>query len=102
MKIKTGDKVIAVSGKDKGKQGKVVQIFQKEEKASVDGINLMVKHLRPRAQGQKGQKVQFPAPIHISNLLLICSKCGKPTRVGKKITEDKRYVRICKKCKEII
>ncbi len=102
MRIKTGDKVKVLSGKDSGKEGKVAQIFSKEHKASVEGVNLMVKHLRPKAQGQKGQKVQFPAPIYINKLMLICPKCGKPTRVGTKILENKKRARVCKRCKENI
>lgn len=102
MKIKTGDKVKVLSGKDRGKEGKVAQVFTKERKASVEGINLMFKHLSQKREGQKGQKVQFPAPIGIDKLMLICPKCGKPTRIGTKIGEDKKRMRICKKCKEVI
>lgn len=105
MKIKTGDKVKILTGKDKGKEGKVLQVFASKNKASVEGLNLAIKHLRPRRQGEKGQRVEFSAPLSISNLLLLCPKCGKGTRVGFKISEEnindkkiaKKY-RICKKC----
>ena len=102
MKIKKGDKVKILSGKDKGKAGKVLQVFRDHKKISVEGINLLFKNMRPRKQGQKGQKIQFPAPLAISNVILLCPKCNKITRSSHKILENKKKVRICKKCKEII
>lgn len=101
MKIKTGDKVMVMSGKDRGKTGKVLQIFPKLRKASVEGVNLMFKHLRQKARGQAGQKVQFPALISMSNIMLLCPKCGKPTRAKSKI-ENKVKSLYCRRCKEII
>ncbi len=105
MKIKTGDKVQILAGKDKGKSGKVLQVFTKEQRVSVEGVNLLVKHLKGR-NNQAGQKVEFPAPIHISNVMLIDPKTSKPTRVGKKVLEQKdgkeKRVRIAKKTGEII
>ena len=73
MKIKTGDKVKIMVGKDKGKEGKILQVFQSRNKASIEGLNLAIKHLRGRRQGEKGQRIEFPAPLDISDLLLICS-----------------------------
>lgn len=102
MKIKKGDKVKLIKGKDKGKEGKILQILPLRNKATVEGLNLSIKHMRPRKQGEKGQRIQFPAPMAISNMLLICTKCSKPTRVGYKILENKKKVRMCKKCKEVI
>ena len=107
-KIKRGDKVKVIAGKDKGKKGKVLQIFLDRNKASVEGINLAIKHLRPKRQGEKGQKIEFPAPLNISNLMIMCSRCNRPTRVKSKIISqggsDKKgqKVRICSKCKELI
>jgi len=86
MKIKTGDKVRILSGKDKGKEGAVLQVFPVLERIVVEGINVMTKHLR----GQKdrpGQKIQFPAPLHVSNVKLISAKSGKMGRVGYKLIE---------------
>jgi len=104
-KIKSGDKVKVIAGKDKGKTGKVLQVFPKLNRASVEGINIAVKHLKGRDK-QAGQKVEFPAPINISNLMLIDPKTNKPTRVGFKELENRegkeRKVRISKKTKEII
>jgi len=109
MKIKTGDQVKIIAGKDNNKTGKVQQVFPNENRASIEGLNLLVKHLRPQRRGEKGQRVEFPAPINMSNLLLICPKCGKPTRVGYESMvigegEDKKTkkVRVCKKCKKLI
>lgn len=106
MKIKTNDKVRIVKGKDRGKTGKVLQVFVSLDKVVVEGLNLAVKHQRPKRQGEKGQRIQFPAPTHISNVALICSKCGKETRVGYRFSkvEGKKPVknRICKKCNEIL
>ena len=97
MKIKKNDTVLIISGKDRGRKGKVLKVLPKEEKLVVEGINLRKKHLKPRRTGEKGQIIQFPAPLHISNIKLICSKCGKTTRVGYKM-ESERKQRICKKC----
>ena len=102
MNIKKGDKVKILAGKDQGKIGKILKVFPKRQRVSVEGINLLYKNLRPRKQGEKGQRIQFPAPLTISNVALVCPKCGKLTRVGYKILENKNKVRICKKCKEII
>jgi large subunit ribosomal protein L24 len=102
MNIKKGDKVKILAGKDKGKTGKVLQVFNKKDRISVEGINLLFKNMRPKKQGEKGQRIQFPAPMQISNISLVCPKCGKITRVGYKILENKKKARICKKCKEII
>ena len=100
MKIKKGDTVLIISGKDKGKKGKILEVFPKEERILVEGVNLMKKHQRPRKAGEKGQIIELPKPIDISNAELICSKCGKATRVGykPKTKDQKLKIRICKKC----
>jgi len=97
MKIRKGDTVLIISGKDRGRKGKVLKVFPKENRILVEGINLRKKHQRPRRSGEKGQIVEMPAPISISNLKLICPKCGKATKVGYKIVERQKF-RICKKC----
>jgi large subunit ribosomal protein L24 len=110
MKIKKNDKVKIMAGKDKGKEGKVLQIFADKNKASIEGLNLLIKHLRPRKQGEKGQRIEFPAPLSIANLALLCPSCGKATRVGYRFVEEtvgegkkiKKKVRICKKCNKAI
>ena len=107
MKLKSGDKVKIIAGKDKGKKGKILQVFPLRNKVSVEGINLTIKHMRPRRQNEKGQKIEFPAPMSISNLMLICPRCNKPTRIKYKILDkiekrkNKRQ-RMCAKCGELI
>ncbi|MFA6215022.1 MAG: 50S ribosomal protein L24 [Patescibacteria group bacterium] len=102
MNIKKGDKVKILAGKDKGKTGKVLQIFSERKKVSIEGINLLFKNMRPKKQNEKGQRIQFPAPVAASNIALVCPQCSQVSRVGHKILENKKKVRICKKCKEII
>lgn len=107
MKIKAGDKVKITAGKDKGKKGKVLQVFVSRNKASVEGVNLAIKHMRPRKQGEKGQKIEFPAPLSLTNMMLVCPKCNKQTRVKYKLLEKQqakkgKKVRMCSKCKELI
>ncbi|MCK5415955.1 50S ribosomal protein L24 [Candidatus Parcubacteria bacterium] len=114
MKIKRNDKVKILAGKDKGKIGKVLQVFPDGNKASVEGINLLIKHLRPQKQGEKGQRIEFPAPMNISNLMIICPKCNKETRVEYTIVKNEddtsadsvrvknKKFRKCKKCQEVI
>jgi large subunit ribosomal protein L24 len=104
MKIKKGDTVLITSGKDRGRKGKVLEASPEESWILVEGINLRKKHQRPKRSGEKGQIVEMPGPIHISNVKLICPKCGKATRVGykSKIKNQKSKIRICKKCGEVI
>lgn len=97
MKIKKGDQVEIISGKDRGKRGKVLRAFPKIMKITVEKINIAKRHVRPKKEGEKGQRVEVPAPLDASNARLVCPKCGKPTRVGYK-TENKNKFRICKKC----
>jgi len=97
MKIKKGDQVLIISGKDRGRKGKVLEAFPEESRILVEGINLRKKHQRPKRSGEKGQIVEMPGPIYISNVKLICPKCGKATRVGYKVLNKNKF-RICKKC----
>lgn len=106
MNIKKGDKVKILAGKDKGKTGKVLQVFPSRNRVSVEGLNLLIKHLRPRRQGEKGQRIEFPSPIEYSNLMIVCPKCDKPSRIQMKAIKDKkgtgRKNRVCKKCNQVI
>ncbi|MBI2644109.1 MAG: 50S ribosomal protein L24 [Candidatus Wildermuthbacteria bacterium] len=97
MKIKKGDTVLILAGKERGKKGKVIKILPGREGVIVEGINARKKHVRPKRAGEKGQIVALPAPLHVSNVKLICPKCGKPVRVGYKLEGEKKY-RICKEC----
>ncbi len=98
MKLKKGDIVLVISGKDRGKQGKILDVFPKEERIVVEGANLRKKHIKPKRSGEKGQIVETPLPFPAAKAKLICPKCGKPTRVGYKFEGGKKY-RVCKKCK---
>ncbi len=107
MKFKKGDKVNILSGRDRGKTGKILQVFPKTAKVVVEGLNLRLKHQRPKKQGEKGQRIQFPAPINVSNVALICPKCGQKTRVGFEISKSQESLtkskkRICRKCRAAI
>jgi large subunit ribosomal protein L24 len=102
MKIKKGDNVNVMAGKDRGKTGKVEQVLPEEGKAVVAGVNRMFKHAKTRKQGEKGQKIEFHGPVALSSLMLICPKCSKPTRVGWKALEGGKKVRVCKKCRSTI
>lgn len=101
MKIIKDDTVLIISGKDKGKKGKVLDVFPKENKVMVEGANLKKKHQKPKKSGEKGQIISLPGPLSISSVKLICPKCGKATRVGFKV-KGKNKVRVCKKCKQEI
>lgn len=97
MKIKREDTILIISGKDKGKKGKVLKTFPKDKKILVEGLNIRKKHQRPKRSGEKGQTVQIPAPVDVSSVKIVCPKCGKSARVGYKLIEKKKF-RICKKC----
>lgn len=97
MKIRKNDQVLIIAGKDKGRTGKVLKAIPKEQGLLVEGINLRKKHAKPKKSGEKGQIVQVLAALNVSNVKIICSKCGKATRVGYKINNNKKN-RICKKC----
>lgn len=102
MHIKRGDTVMIVSGKEKGKKGKVLLISPERNRAIVEALNMATHHERPSQRNPQGGLVQKEASIHVSALMLVCTKCGKPTRVGSKVLEDGTKVRVCKKCSEIV
>ena len=97
MKIKKDDKVIVLSGKDKGKQGKVLIADPKAMKVVVEGVNVATKHQKAQKQGQEGGIIKVETPMYACKVQLVCPKCGKATRVAHKLTGDKK-VRVCKKC----
>lgn len=98
MNIKKGDSVVVITGKDKGKSGKVLEVFVKENRVLVDGVNIVSKHQKPRSAEDKGGIVKKAAPINASNVMVMCS-CGKATRVAHKEVDGKK-VRICKHCQQ--
>ncbi|MBI2048772.1 MAG: 50S ribosomal protein L24 [Parcubacteria group bacterium] len=97
MRIKKGDTVVVLSGKDKGKRGKVQKTLVREERLVIEDISMRKRRVRPRRKGEKGQTIETAMPIHASNALLVCPQCQRPTRVGTELREGKK-VRICKKC----
>ncbi len=101
LKIKKGDKVVVISGGSKGKEGEVVRVMPQDNKAIVEGVNMVSKHTKPSAKNPQGGIVKTEAPIHISNLALVDPKSGKATRVGYKM-EDGKKVRVSKKSGEAI
>ncbi|ABR30825.1 50S ribosomal protein L24 [Thermosipho melanesiensis] len=101
-KIKKGDTVKVLSGKDKGKTGEVVTVIPKEDKVVVRGVNIVKRHQRPNAQMRQGGIIEKEAPIYVCKVALVCPSCGQATRVGFRFLDDGRKVRYCKKCGEVI
>lgn len=101
LHIKKNDTVRVITGKDKGKSGKVLRVIPKKDRAIVEKINMIKRHMKPNQQSRQGGILEKEAPIHVSNLMVICTKCTDPTRVGYKTVDDKK-VRYCKKCDEVI
>ena len=98
MNVKKGDKVQVLSGKDKGAQGEVLKAFPAEGKVIVEGVAMVKKHQKPNAANQQGGIIEREAKIDVSNVMLVCPVCGKPTRVGHGKNAEGKKVRICKKC----
>ena len=97
MNIKKNDKVVVLSGKDKGKQGKVLEAMPADKKVIVEGVNVASCHVKPRKQGEEGGIIRREIPMYVSKVILVCPKCGKATRVGHSV-KDGKNVRICRKC----
>lgn len=100
--VKTGDTVIVLSGKNKGKKGKVLAVSPKEGKVIVERVNMVSKHVKPRKMGEQGGIVKAEGAMYASKVQIVCPRCHKPTRVGHKIFEDGTKERICKKCGETL
>ena len=100
--IKKDDKVKVVAGKDKGKIGKVLNIKRKNNRILVEKINFVKRHARPSAKHKQGGIIESKAPIHLSNVMLMCNKCIQPVRIQMKRLEDGKKIRVCRKCGEII
>ena len=98
MKIRSNDTVVVLSGKDKGKTGKVLRVDVKGQKVVVEGVNVATKHQAPRKQGQEGGIIKVETPIYASKVQVVCPKCGKATRVGHKFGAEGKKTRCCKKC----
>ncbi len=101
MKIRKGDNVIMLSGKDRGKTGKVISVMPDMDRIVVEGLNMLRRHTRARQQGQTGQIISKERPVSAASVAVVCKSCGKPTRVGYRIDGDTK-LRICKKCQNTI
>lgn len=109
LNVKKGDTVVVISGKDKGKKGKIMVAQPDDERVIVQGAAMVTRHVKPRKQGQPGGRIEKEGPIHASNVMLVCPKCDKPTRIAHKLKEveisgekKQKSVRVCKKCGKTI
>jgi len=102
MKIRKNDIVLVIAGKDKGKKGKVRFAYPKDERLMVEGINFIKRHARATGQVRQAGIIEREAPIYVSNVMLLCNKCNRPTRIGFRFLEDGKKVRFCKSCHEVI
>lgn len=102
LRLKKGDVVVVVSGNDRGKKGKILSIDKKHGKIIIEGVHMIKKHMRPRKQGDQGGIIEKEAAVNLSNVKLVCPKCGEATRVQKSSLDKKKSVRVCNKCGEFI
>lgn len=102
MNIRKNDTVLVMAGKDKGKKGKVRFAYPKRERVLVEGVNFIKRHARAIPQVRQAGIIEREAPIHVSNVMLLCSKCNHPTRIGFRFLEDGKKVRLCRVCHEVI
>lgn len=103
FRIHKDDKVMVIAGKDKGKIGKVLKILRSKDRILVEKVNVAKRHVRPNPYRQQpGGIIEKEMPLHVSNVMVVCDACAKPTKVGYRYTEDGKKVRFCKKCNEII
>ncbi len=96
MKLREGDRVMVISGKDAGKESRIARVFPKKDKIIVEGVNTAKKHQKPRGQTMQGGIIDKDMPIHVSNVMIVCEDCG-PTRIGYRIDETGKH-RVCRKC----
>ena len=101
--IRKNDNVVVTTGKDRGKRGRVVRVVPEKNRVIVEGVNIIKRHTKANPQRQiKGGLVEREAPLHASNVQLVCPECGKPTRLGRKVLGDGRKVRVCRKCEGVV
>ena len=102
MKVVKNDTVLVISGNDSGKKGKVLKVFPSTNRIIVEGVNFIKRHTKARRTGEQSGIVEKEAPVHLSNLMVVCPKCDAPVRVKRRTLEDGSRVRVCGKCKEIL
>jgi large subunit ribosomal protein L24 len=102
MKVVKNDTVLVVSGNYKGKKGKVLKVFPQQSRVIVEGVNFIKRHTKPTQKNPQGGIVEKEAPIHVSNLMVMCPKCDTPSRLGRKVLEDGNRIRLCRSCGEML
>lgn len=102
LNIRKNDKVMVITGREKGKIGTVLKVIPRKDRAVIEKLNMVKRHTRAGGKSAQGGIIEKESPIHVSNLMLVCGKCAEPARVGKKVLEDGSKVRFCKKCGEIM
>ena len=102
LRIKKGDTAVVTTGKSKGKKGRILSVTPSKETVVIEGINIVKRHTKPNKKYTQGGIIEKEAPVHISNVMLLCPKCNKPTRIGNTVLDDGRKLRVCKKCKEVM
>jgi large subunit ribosomal protein L24 len=102
MRIRKDDTVVIITGKDRGKKGKVRRALPEEDKVIVEGLNMIKRHSRARRAARQAGIIELEAPVRVSNVMLLCNKCGNPTRVNFQFLDDGKKVRICNSCREVI
>ena len=100
--IKKEDTVQVITGSEKGKKGRVLAVLSDKQKVMIERVRMIKRHMKPSKQYQQGGIIEKEAPMHISNVMLVCPKCEKPTRIGALMLENGKKVRVCKKCKEVM
>jgi large subunit ribosomal protein L24 len=102
MRIRKDDTVVIIAGKDRGKKGKVRRALPREDRVIVEGLNMIKRHSRARRATRQAGIIELEAPLRVSNVMLICSKCGSPTRVNFRFLDDGKKVRVCNSCREVV
>lgn len=102
LRVKKEDTVLVIAGKEKGKKGRVLAVLPSKEGIIIEKINIIKRHMKPNRKYTQGGIIEKEAPIHISNVMLLCPKCNKPTGIGNRLLESGKKVRVCKKCQEVI
>ena len=102
MKLRSNDNVMVIKGRDRGKQGRITQAFPRENKVLVEGVNIVMRHTKPTSTVRQAGIIQKELPIPVSNVILICTHCSRPSRLGYKVLADGTKARMCKNCEEVI
>ena len=102
LSVKKNDTVLVIAGREKGKKGRVLSVYPSKGRLLIEKINMIRKHMKPTRKYAQGGIIEKEAPLHISNIMLICPKCNKPTRISNTQLQDGRKVRMCKKCREVM